>query len=145
MNAYSAYNKENSFVKILTGCLLKVFVPAIILLFLMGCASSDQSLASKALTGSWLRADGTYTVKILEVQPEGQMEAAYFNPDPINVGRSGWLIQEEELQIYVELQDENYPGSLYQLTYDEEKKILVGTYYQALYQQTYEVYFNKVK
>jgi len=107
--------------------------------------SSCSNDIEDELKGKWLRSDGAYTIEILDVNENGNLNAKYFNPDPINVGRAGWRVTNKELQIYVELQDKNYPGSFYELTFNKEKEILSGTYYQAVAQQTYEVFFNKVK
>lgn len=90
-----------------------------------------------------MRDDGRYTIEIKEAKNDGKLDVAYLNPEPIHVGQSEWRIKEGYLQIYVELQDENYPGSLYQLTYEEKKKILYGTYYQAVDQVSFEVFFTK--
>ena len=100
-------------------------------------------MSADGLEGKWLRTDGDYTIAISDVGADGKMKALYFNPDPINVGKSAWRMQEDQLQIYVELQDENYPGSLYQLSYDAENEKLSGTYYQAVSRQTYNVEFNR--
>jgi len=99
----------------------------------------------KNIAGTWERSDGPYKIEIVEVLEEGKMFAKYYNPNPINVGRAGWRVQNEKLQIYVELQDENYPGSIYQLTFDKDSGTLRGTYYQAVSQQTFEVDFTKKK
>ncbi len=47
------------------------------------------------------------------------------------------------LQIYVVLDDVNYPGSTYELSYNKETKMLEGTYYQATMKQTYQISFKK--
>jgi len=107
--------------------------------------SSCSNDIEDELKGKWLRSDGAYTIEILDVNENGNLNAKYFNPDPINVGRAGWRVTNKELQIYVELQDKNYPGSFYELTFNKEKEMLSGIYYQAVAQQTYEVFFNKVK
>ncbi len=39
----------------------------------------------------------------------------------------------------------NYPGSTYTLTYVADKDLLVGIYYQALQQQSFEVYFERMR
>lgn len=96
------------------------------------------------LIGVWLRSDGTYRIEITEVKDDGTLIAKYFNPNSINVGKSGWRIQNDELQMYVELSDENYPECLYKLTFDDASDTLIGTYYQAVAKQTYEVSFNKL-
>jgi len=124
-----------------------IAVTAIIVtaVFISGIFPGNLHKAEKALTGSWLRSDGTYRIEISEVLADGKMVAKYYNPKSIHVGRSGWKFVDKQIQVIVELQDENYPGSVYTLTYDEETNILFGTYYQALYKQTYDVYFNQVK
>jgi len=114
------------------------------LLFVFSCSSEQVGIEEK-LSGTWLRSDGTYKIEITEVKEDGDLVTKYFNPDPINVGRAGWRIQNKEVQIYIELRDENYPGSIYQLNYNEESKTLRGTYYQAVARQTYEVTFKKTK
>ena len=97
------------------------------------------------LEGTWNRSDGVYKIEIKEMLDDGELDAAYFNPNPINVGKSRWLENDGKVQVYVELRDENYPGSIYQLTYDEKTKTLIGTYYQAVAKETYEVYFTRGK
>lgn len=105
---------------------------------------ADTNQKHQQLEGIWVRTDGEYKIEIKEAKPEGKLLAAYFNPNPINVGRAGWRMENEELQIFVELRDENYPGSIYQLAFDEETEMLQGTYYQAVVKQTYEVNFKKI-
>ena len=100
--------------------------------------------AADILVGEWQRSDGVYKIEIIEVLDDGKMTATYFNPNPIHVGRSGWRVKEKQLQIYVELHDENYPGSLYELGYIDKKKRLVGAYYHAVSKQTFNVEFSKI-
>jgi len=113
-----------------------------IFLLATSCSSDRENVKDK-LEGRWLRSDGTYSIQILDVLEDGKLDAKYFNPNPINVGKAGWRIIDGELQIFVELQDKNYPGSLYQLTYVQENQSLTGTYYQATSGQTYEIEFIK--
>lgn len=110
----------------------------------LNCSGEKENIQDQLL-GKWKRTDGNYTLDISEVKAEGELTVAYLNPQPINVGRSAWRMQEDVLQVYVELQDENYPGSLYKLFYNDESGTLDGTYYQAVAKQTYEVQFTKVK
>jgi hypothetical protein len=117
-----------------------LLLPLVILV--ASCNSGEKNIENK-LKGKWLRTDGPYTIEIKEVKAEGNLSVEYFNPNPINVGRAGWRIKNEELQIYMELRDENYPGSIYQLTYTKEADILSGTYYQAVSRQTFEVRFKR--
>lgn len=75
-----------------------------------------MEIASRKLKGSWVRDDGGYTIDIKEVKENGKLDVEYLNPKPIQIGQSGWRIKDGYLQVYLELQDKNYPGSLYQLT-----------------------------
>lgn len=134
-------NNGNKKGRIVLIFIVIILIPAIWFVFLN--KETDHDIASKVLEGSWVRDDGGYTIEIKEVKEEGKLDVAYLNPKPIHVGQSEWRIEKDFLQIYVELQDENYPGSLYQLTYDKKKKLLFGTYYQAVNEVTFEVYFTK--
>jgi len=93
------------------------------------------------LQGSWVRTDAEYQIKLSEVQDNGIIKAQYFNPRPINVSKSEWVNAEGFLKIYVELRDENYPGSNYNLTYIPERDMLVGDYFQAVEGVTYYIEF----
>jgi hypothetical protein len=127
--------------KLKSGLLFIVIaiIPAIFyFLFFM-----NKDTTPEHLEGSWIRTDGGYKIEIKEVSDDGKLTAAYFNPNPINVGSSGWQFKDKKLQIFVELQDKNYPGSLYNLNYNKKTKILEGTYYQAVAKQTFNVSFKK--
>lgn len=93
------------------------------------------------LQGSWARTDADYQIKLSDVRDNGIIKALYFNPRSINVSKSDWVNSEGFLKIYVELRDENYPGSNYNLTYIPERDMLVGDYFQAVESVTYYVEF----
>lgn len=118
------------------------FIPAVYFFLFMN-NDADFDKATDQLTGDWLRSDGTYSISVSNVQPEGKLEAAYFNPNAINVERSEWSVQDKKLLLYVEMNDVNYKGSNYRLTYIEQSDQLVGYYYQAVAKETYEVSFNR--
>ena len=135
-NSTTSLKKKPGLLIILIG-----IVPAIFyFLFFMNSNDTPQHLK-----GVWIRTDGVYKIEIKEVQDDGKLDAAYFNPNPINVGRADWREKEGVLQIYIELDDVNYPGSIYQLTFDKKTEILKGTYYQAVAKETFEVSFTKEK
>lgn len=121
----------------------RVAIFGFLLFTIMACG--DQEDPSEKLLGTWQRTDGTYKIVIEEVLPDGEMTAKYLNPKSINVGKSSWTIQDEVLHIYVELRDENYPGSLYKLVYNDKNQNLTGTYYQAVARETYNISFKKIK
>ena len=76
---------------------------------------------------------------------DGTLKAGYFNPNPINVGKAGWNFSEGMMKLYIELRDENYPGSNYNLVYYPEKDLLAGKYFQAVEGVTYDVGFFRKK
>ncbi len=91
--------------------------------------------------GRWLRPDGGYILAITAIEADGRAEAGYFNPNPIKVAWATVTSEGAETKVKVELRDTNYPGCLYKLTYLADKDRMVGTYFQAQMQQSYDVEF----
>ncbi len=110
-----------------------------------GVAAKAESVREERLVGRWLRPDGGYVLEIRRAQPDGRLEAAYLNPRPIHVARAEWQRKEGRLQVLVELRDVNYPGSTYTLDFSSESDRLVGAYFQAVQQQTFDVEFVRQK
>ncbi len=113
-----------------------------------GAADTPQSaegMDAQRLLGRWVRPDGGYVLELKEVQPDGTVKAAYFNPRSINVEQAQIRRSEGEISLFVKLRDANYPGSTYSLRYDPKADRLVGTYYQAVYGQTYAVEFLRAR
>lgn len=108
-----------------------------------GGSSADAKADLHFLKGRWLRPDGGYILEIRQVDADGQLDAGYFNPNPIRVVSSKATKDGAAIKVYVELNDVNYPGCKYNLTYIPERRQLVGTYFQAAMQQTYEVAFER--
>ncbi|MGH7380794.1 MAG: hypothetical protein ACREKR_00995 [Candidatus Methylomirabilales bacterium] len=96
------------------------------------------------LIGRWLRPDGGYVIAIRSAQTNGILDAAYFNPRPINVSRAEWRHDGGRLQVFIELRDANYPGSTYDLAYLPEQDRLVGDYFQAAHRETFHVEFTRM-
>ena len=93
------------------------------------------------IEGRWLRTDGGYRLELRGADKDGRLQAAYFNPRPIKVGKAELRRADGALLVYVELRDVNYPGSAYTLRHDRKTDRLVGTYFQAVERRTYEVEF----
>ena len=90
--------------------------------------------------GKWTRSDGTYKLEVVE--KEGSLEVKYLNPKPINVESSTLTKTEGGLVMRIVLRDEGYPGSIYELEYIPQYRVLVG-YYTIRGQESSEVYFTK--
>jgi hypothetical protein len=111
-----------------------------------GKAASQVQLtaAFEKIKGKWMRSDGGYSLEFKGLKPNNELEAAYFNPGPIHIGKAKISEERGFTNVFVELQDVNYPGSRYTLFLDAEKNRLVGSYFQATQQVTYEVSFDKM-
>jgi hypothetical protein len=95
----------------------------------------------EVLKGVWVRPDGGYTIAIKGVGANGQLEAMYFNPNPLPFAKARALPEGATLRAFFELQAGGYAGSTYELTYDPASDRLKGTYYQAVAKQKYDVFF----
>ena len=96
------------------------------------------------LVGRWIRPDGGYIIEIRNVDSNGLLEAAYFNPLPINVSQARLTFVNKEPQVFIELRDAGYPGATYKLIYHPKKDVLAGLYYQPAVGQSFEVIFVRM-
>jgi uncharacterized protein (DUF2147 family) len=116
-----------------------------------GAEKGDLSTVEKAkpdfgtLKGRWLRPDGGYILSVKDVDPGGKMDAAYYNPRPINVSKAQATREGATLKVFIELRDAGYPGSTYTLIYDPKTDRLGGVYYQAAVGQRFDVFFVRSK
>ena len=108
-------------------------------------APQDLEKILKQLEGRWQRTDGGYIIELKNPTPDGKINVGYFNPKPIHVGRSGWQYTAGKVIVAVELQDENYPGSLYTLQFFPRENLLSGTYFQAVEKVSYQIEFTRMK
>ena len=95
------------------------------------------------LVGNWVRPDGGYVIEITKIYPDGKVDAAYFNPRPIDVSRSNVSEEDGIIELFIELQGQGYPGSTYTLTYNPAYDAMVGIYFQAVIQQPFDVIFQR--
>jgi hypothetical protein len=95
------------------------------------------------LVGSWVRPDGGYVIEISKIHPDGKVNAAYFNPRSIHVSRSTVSEKDGLIELFIELQGRGYPGSTYTLRYNPAYDVMVGTYFQAVIQQPFDVIFQR--
>jgi hypothetical protein len=99
----------------------------------------------KPLLGRWQRTGEVYVLDVGRVAADGTVEAQYFNPMPIRVGKAQARDDDGTLKLVVELRDASYPGSTYTLTYDARADVLRGTYFEANYGQTFPIEFAREK
>lgn len=115
-----------------------------------GRRAGDAALAlgdapQEKVIGRWCRPDGGYVLQIESIAADGEARVAYFNPKPIRVATAKVSREGSRWRIFVELHDENYPGSIYRLFYDPARDRLQGTYYQAVARETYDIVFVRLK
>ena len=99
---------------------------------------------AQRLEGIWVRPDGGYRLVIEDVKPDGSLKVSYFNPKKINVSISNWKVDNDNVHLFVELQDVNYRGSKYNLIYINEKDVFEGTYFLAAQKQTFSINFLRI-
>jgi hypothetical protein len=97
----------------------------------------------KLLKGAWVRPDGGYRIAIKSVGRDGRLEATYFNPNPLPFAKAQASREGETLRAFFELRAGGYDGSTYELTYDPASDRLMGTYYQAVAKQKFDVFFAR--
>jgi len=129
---------------------LLVFSLFVIIIYLINNSqntirSTGKAVDKNLLAGDWVRTDASYLVKIIKVNDDRSLDAQYFNPNPINVGKANWEENYGNLKIIIELRDVNYPGSTYKLSYLPDRDILAGDYYQAVEGLTFYVEFSRSK
>jgi hypothetical protein len=98
-----------------------------------------------ALKGRWARTDGGYVIEIKSIDPGGRIQAAYYNPNPINVSRAEAARSGAAVTVFIELRAPGYPGSTYTLIHDPKSDQLKGIYHQAALQKNFEVVFVRGK
>jgi len=103
--------------------------------------TSAANAGFNVLKGNWVRPDGGYTIAIKSIGAHGQLEAMYFNPNPLPFSRAQAVQEGTALRVSLELRAGGYGGSTYELTYDPTNDRLKGIYYQAVAKQRYEIYF----
>jgi len=101
--------------------------------------------AFQRLLGQWQRPDGGYVIEFRGVRADGELDAGYFNPGPINVSKAKASAEGSKVKVFIELYDEGYPGSTYDLTYDPGSDVLLGNYFQAAIRQNFDVVFVRMK
>lgn len=106
---------------------------------------SNKQKDYNKLVGSWIRQTGGYVITINKISGDGKAYAEYFNPRPIHVSQAIASEENGALNLFIELRDQGYPGSTYTLMYNPEYDALVGVYFQALMQQSFDVAFNRNK
>jgi len=105
----------------------------------------DAETNLNRLVGRWLRPDGGYVIEIRSVRADGRLDAGYYNPRPITVSQAKASHKGDAVQVFIELYDEGYPGSTYDLTYNPQSDAFTGTYFQAALRQSFDVVFVRMK
>ena len=125
------------FLLFLTGFFLSSLQPV----FAGEAVQTNKTIDYGIVAGEWKRIDGDYMVKVKDVKADGQAVVSYFNPKPIHVAQAAISTEQSLIKLFIKFQDKNYEGSTYKLYYYAEKDALVGFYYQAALDRTFEVIF----
>lgn len=95
-----------------------------------------------ALQGSWVRNDAPYILE-LKLTEDNTLQATYFNRRFIHVEKTETAHEKGLHYIMIELQDVNYQGSVYLLSYDRKEDALRGIYMHGASGQRYQVRFYR--
>jgi hypothetical protein len=117
--------------------LLLSFVTVFLFILQPICAAESYS----TVAGKWQRTDGNYFIKVSDVLPDGEATVEYFNPRSIHVAKAVISTEKKMTKLFIKFQDKGYEGSTYKLYYYAEKDALLGFYYQAPMDKTFEVIF----
>lgn len=116
----------------------KIIVLILIALAIFSCSNNSNV---EDIKGKWVRPDGGYILEISEILDDKNLKASYFNPSDIKISVATYEVVKGDIKIHIEFDHKDYRGSKYNLTYDTEKGILSGAYYQATMGQTYNIVF----
>ena len=100
------------------------------------------------LQGTWRRINEQYVLEIRSAAADGTLEAGYFSSGPVRVARATASRSGGAAKVFVLLDDPNNPGyrgCTYDLVYDPQQDLLVGTYFQAVQGERYEIAFERMK
>ncbi len=111
----------------------------------IGSGHAPGLAGNKQIEGYWVRPDGGYILYLYDIKEDGVLNAAYYNPRPINVSRAEVSDRDGKVNLFVELQDVNYPGSTYTLAYDPATDRLRGVYFQATSGKSFQIEFERMK
>lgn len=106
-------------------------------------ASADPGFI--ALQGRWVRPDGGYVITIKGVEASGKLDATYANPNLLPFSKAEASRDGTIIKVFLELRVGGYNGSTYTLVHDPATDLLKGTYFQAVAQQKFDVYFARAK
>ena len=136
-NTLYSHRQSIIFFLFFTGLFLSSLQPV----FAEEFAQTDTIIDYGIIAGEWKRIDGDYMIKVKDVKSNGQAVVSYFNPRPIHVAEAAISTEQSLIKLFIKFQDKNYEGSTYKLYYYAEKDALVGFYYQAAMDRTFEVIF----
>lgn len=95
-----------------------------------------------AMQGSWIRTDAPYVIELRHSKSSG-LKATYFNRRYINVEKTETAVKDGLQYVMIKLQDANYDGSLYLLSYYRSHDMLKGVYMLGSNGQRFQVSFSR--
>lgn len=108
-------------------------------------AASSRAGDFYKLVGRWQRPGEAYVMEVRSVDDGGRLQATYYNPKPIRVSRAEASRAGGQTKVFLELNDVNYPGCTYTLTYDPQRDTLQGVYVQTALGESFDVVFVRMK
>ncbi len=95
-----------------------------------------------AIQGRWVRTDAPYVIELRQ-NHSNILEATYFNRRFIHVEKTETAEKNGLQYILIRLEDTNYQGSTYLLSYDRNQDALHGIYTHGASGNRYQVSFSR--
>ena len=93
-----------------------------------------------AMQGRWVRTDAPYVIDLRQNKTH-KLQASYYNPRPIHVEQTETAKKDGIQYVMIKLQDVDYEGSVYLLTYNREHDALDGFYMHGKSGERFQVSF----
>jgi len=72
-------------------------------------AASEEKPDFNVIIGEWVRSDGGYIVRIRDVNPDGSVDAGYFNPAKTNISEADVSLWKGFVKLFIKLQTRDIP------------------------------------
>lgn len=121
-----------------------VLLSIVLMISGIGLAQKTEYLTPDmlAIQGRWIRTDAPYVIE-LRLSNGNTLQATYFNRRFIHVEKTETAVKNGLQYILIELQDTNYQGSAYLLSYDRNQDALHGIYTHGASGNRYQVSFSR--
>ena len=107
----------------------------------MAAPAVAARISVDVLKGTWVRPDGGYTIEIKSIDPNGRIDATYFNPKLLPFAKARPCRKVRRCAYSSNSRRAATRVRRMKLSYDPASDRLKGIYYQAVVKQKFDVVF----